>query len=63
MPRRPRIDLPGTPLHIVQRGHNRDACFFSEGDYHAYRHWLGEALTATGATAGGRESLSRQRET
>lgn len=48
MPRRPRIHIAGVPLHIVQRGHNREACFFSEDDYLAYRHWLGEALTATG---------------
>ncbi|MEA3276886.1 MAG: transposase [Pseudomonadota bacterium] len=44
MPRRPRIHLDGVPLHIVQRGHNRGACFFDERDYHAYRGWLGEAL-------------------
>ncbi len=44
MPRRPRIHLPDQPLHIVQRGHNRDACFFAENDYLAYREWLGEAL-------------------
>ena len=36
------------PLHIVQRGHNRDACFFGEDDFHAYRHWLGEALKTSG---------------
>jgi putative transposase len=48
MPRRPRIHLAGVPLHIVQRGHNRDACFFSEDDYLAYRHWLGEALKENG---------------
>ena len=48
MPRRPRIHLAGLPLHLVQRGHNREACFFAEDDYHAYRHWLGEALTASG---------------
>lgn len=48
MPRRPRVHLADTPLHIVQRGHNRDACFFAEADYLAYRHWLGEALAATG---------------
>jgi putative transposase len=48
MPRRSRIHLAGLPLHIVQRGHNREACFFAEDDYHAYRHWLGEALVATG---------------
>jgi len=45
MPRRPRIHLDGIPLHIVQRGHNRESCFFGEEDYHAYLHWLGEALT------------------
>lgn len=44
MPRRPRIHLDGIPLHIVQRGHNREPCFFGEEDYHAYLHWLGEAL-------------------
>jgi putative transposase len=48
MPRRPRIHLPGLPLHVVQRGHNRDACFFAEDDYLAYREWLGEACKATG---------------
>lgn len=48
MPRRPRIQLPDQPSHIVQRGHNRDACFFAEEDYLAYREWLGEALKATG---------------
>ena len=28
MPRRPRIHLDGVPLHIVQRGHNRQSYFF-----------------------------------
>jgi hypothetical protein len=48
MPRRPRIHLAGVPLHIVQRGHNRDACFFGEDDYLAYLHGLGEALKESG---------------
>ncbi len=48
MPRRARIHISGLPLHIVQRGHNRDACFFGEDDYLAYRHWLGEALRSSG---------------
>ena len=48
MPRRTRIHLAAVPLHIVQQGHNRDACFFGEDDYLHYRHWLGEALQATG---------------
>jgi putative transposase len=34
-------------LHIVQRGHNREPCFFSEEDYNGYLHWLNEALTET----------------
>ena len=45
MPRRPRIHVDNVPLHIVQRGHNREPCFFNEADYLAYRHWLGAALT------------------
>jgi putative transposase len=44
MPRRPRILLDAVPLHIVQRGHNREPCFFAEEDFHTYLHWLGEAL-------------------
>ena len=44
MPRRPRVHLDGVPLHIVQRGHNREPCFFGEEDYGSYLHWLGEAL-------------------
>lgn len=44
MPRRPRVHLDGVPLHIVQRGHNREPCFFAEDDYSSYLHWLGKAL-------------------
>jgi len=40
MPRRARIALPGVPLHIIQRGNNRQACFFAEDDYCFYLHWL-----------------------
>jgi putative transposase len=47
MPRRSRIHLDGVPLHIVQRGHNREPCFFAEDDYSSYLHWLGEALGET----------------
>jgi putative transposase len=48
MPRRPRIHLDGVPLHIVQRGHNREPCFFADDDYLCYLHWLDEALKETG---------------
>jgi len=30
MRRWPRIQLDGVPLHIVQRGHNREPCLFSD---------------------------------
>jgi len=40
MPRRPRIVLPGVPLHLIQRGNNRQACFYAEDDYRFYMQWL-----------------------
>lgn len=48
MPRRPRIHIDQVPLHIVQRGHNREPCFFCEGDFARYLQWLDEALHETG---------------
>ena len=48
MPRRPRILLPDYPLHIVQRGINREPCFFAEEDYQCYLHWLEEAARDCG---------------
>lgn len=47
MPRRPRTHLDKVPLHIVQRGHNREPCFHAEEDYHTYLHWLGLAVKET----------------
>ena len=39
MPRRARVKFAGVPLHIIQRGNNRIACFFAEEDYRFYlRH-------------------------
>jgi len=43
MPRRPRISVAGLPQHVVQRGINREPCFFAEEDYHFYLHWLEKA--------------------
>ncbi len=40
MPRRQRLHLPNVPLHIVLRGHNREACFFADDNYLAYLQWL-----------------------
>lgn len=48
MPRRPRILLANYPLHIVQRGINREPCFFTDEDYHCYLHWLEESARACG---------------
>lgn len=44
MLRRPRIHLAGIPMHIVQRGINREPCFFAEEDYHCYLHWLQKSV-------------------
>ncbi len=43
MPRKPRFFLPDIPAHIVQRGNNRQAVFFTDNDYRVYLGWLGEA--------------------
>jgi len=48
MPRRPRITLPGVPLHVIQRGNNRQACFYCEADFQAYLDWLDEYARFTG---------------
>jgi len=29
MPRRPCVIVPNTPHHIIQRGNNRQACFYA----------------------------------
>ncbi len=42
MPRKPRFYLPDYPVHIVQRGHNRNNVFFEDDDYQAYLEWLQE---------------------
>ena len=42
MARRLRLDIPGVPWHIVQRGNNRSDCFLIERDYHCYLDMLTE---------------------
>lgn len=42
MPRRARIALAGVPLHVIQRGNNRQACFFSDDDYRFYLDQLSQ---------------------
>ncbi|MDZ4263309.1 MAG: transposase [Pseudomonadota bacterium] len=42
MPRRARITLPNVPIHLIQRGNNRQPCFFADEDYRRYLDWLAE---------------------
>lgn len=42
MPRRARYCPAGLPVHIIQRGNNRQAIFTSDDDLAAYAHWLEE---------------------
>jgi putative transposase len=48
MPRRPRLTLAGVTLHVIQRGNNRSACFFTEEDYALYLHHLAELASKFG---------------
>ena len=42
MARQPRLDLPGVPQHVIQRGNNRQPCFLQEQDYRCYLESLRE---------------------
>ena len=48
MPRRPRVVLPHVPLHLIQRGNNRQVCFVADEDYRFYLDWLKEFAGKTG---------------
>jgi putative transposase len=48
MPRRPRLELPGVPLHVIHRGVNRAATFLDDEDFIRYRHCLSDALAEQG---------------
>ncbi|MDN5924958.1 MAG: transposase, partial [Xanthomonadales bacterium] len=47
MARQPRLDLPGIPQHIIQRGNNRLPCFLDNQDRSLYLHLLSDALRIT----------------
>jgi len=47
MPRAPRPAVTDLPLHVVQRGHNRQRCFFMERDYQVYLLTLREAAESS----------------
>lgn len=44
MARKPRFSLPGIPQHVIQRGNNREPCFYAEDDYYRYLNDLKQAL-------------------
>src|SRR5258706_16252430 len=50
MARPPRLELPGVPLHVIQRGNNRAPCFFGEVDRRFYLKCLGESAAARGCS-------------
>lgn len=49
MARQPRMDLAGVPQHLIQRGNNRQLCFFGDDDRRLYLKWLSEAAQNCGA--------------
>jgi putative transposase len=48
MARLGRYFLPGQPLHVIQRGNNREPVFFEPEDYRRYLDWLGAAAAEHG---------------
>ena len=48
MPRHARLRIAGLPLHVVQRGNNRSACFSSDSDRTVYLALLQELSQAHG---------------
>jgi len=42
MPRKPRVNLKDIPQHVIQRGNNHQACFFTTQDYTVYLDKLRE---------------------
>jgi putative transposase len=49
MPRHSRLNLARLPQHIVQRGNNRQPCFFAEDDYRFICTGCGWGPSAMGA--------------
>ncbi len=53
MPRKRRLFLPDLPVHVVQRGNNRQVIFFDDNDHLVYLDWLGEASAEHGCAIHG----------
>lgn len=50
MARQPRIDLAGITQHVIQRGNNRQPCFFTNDDRHYYLECLRSAAEKYGVS-------------
>jgi hypothetical protein len=48
MPRKSRFCPAGYPIHVIQRGNNRQAIFTCDADMAAYSHWLSEGAKRFG---------------
>lgn len=50
-----RLALPEVPFHLnlIQRGNNRQACFFADEDYRFYLDWPGEHTGKAGCRSRG----------
>ena len=48
MARQPRLDVPGIPQRVVQRGNNRLPCFLDDSNRRRYLQLLRESSLATG---------------
>lgn len=48
MARLGRYFVEGQALHVIQRGNDRQAIFYAEGDYALYRDWLAELAARLG---------------
>jgi putative transposase len=48
MARLPRIYIQGCSYHIVQRGNNREPCFYTEQDYATYLRYLKDSAESCG---------------
>lgn len=48
MPRLPRLEIPGVPMHVTQRGINKGAIFLDADDRHHFRQLLRRAFRDEG---------------
>src|SRR5688572_22471118 len=49
MPKSPRLIIPGVPVHVIQRGHDRASTFRAADDFRRYRETLFEASQRVGS--------------